>query len=71
MITKTEQLDRARQLGRAAFHDQRACEPDKDADIQAMIKDREYKITPPGEAPTPAIFKAWRTGWMLENLASV
>lgn len=71
MTTKTEQLDRARQFGRDAFHAGKPCAPATDANVLALLEGRQVGVTPEGEAPTLAIFKAWSTGWKLEAMAAV
>lgn len=71
MATKNEQLDRARQFGRMAFHAGKPCAPAADVNVQALLIGRRPGITPEGEAATAAVFKAWKTGWKLEAMASV
>jgi hypothetical protein len=54
-----------------AFHAGKPCAPAADVNVQALLIGRRPGITPEGEAATAAVFKAWKTGWKLEAMASV
>ncbi|MCF3643318.1 hypothetical protein LXM94_25525 [Rhizobium sp. TRM95111] len=70
MSTKAEQLQRAAQLGAAAFAAGRLSVPAHDPEVLSMFGSRRVGETPEGEATTVEILNAWLSAWHRANLAA-
>ncbi|MEB2158963.1 hypothetical protein VDS42_19125 [Xanthomonas campestris pv. campestris] len=68
--TKRDQLDKAAQLGAAAFAAGKMCVSAHDPAVLLMLKGRRVGETPEGEAGTVEILKAWSGAWVAANLAA-
>jgi hypothetical protein len=64
------QLTTAAQLGAQAYHAGAKRVPALCAPLNKMFTGRHVGQTPPGEASTVAILKAWLNAWDKENLAN-
>lgn len=57
-MNKQEQLDRAAELGKAAFHADKKCVPVWDKELVEIVKQG---------APAADLFQAWSDAWHAEN----
>jgi len=67
---KTEQIKKAKNLGKLAFDNGIDCVPALNKEIMNIIAGRNIGETPEGEASTMDILKAYINGWMLANMAA-
>lgn len=62
-MKKSIQISTAVNLGRIAHGQNKPSAPASDKDFIAMLEGRPVGQTPPGEASTIQLCKAWRAGW--------